>query len=81
MKNNEELKELELLDAKEAAKLLKISVSSLRRLYYHNQIPHVKIGGVLRFEKKLIADWILSQTRGKINLPNQESESVNALRR
>jgi excisionase family DNA binding protein len=42
---------IELLTISEVAKLLKISVSGVRRLQSGRHLPFVKIGGSVRFSK------------------------------
>jgi len=42
---------IEVLTVAEVAKLLKISVSGVRRLQQGRQIPFIKIGGSIRFLK------------------------------
>ena len=52
----------ELLTTAEVAKLLKISVSSVRRLQSARVIPFVKVGGSVRFMRSDIASY-LARTR------------------
>jgi excisionase family DNA binding protein len=42
---------MELFTIKEVASLLKISVSSVRRLQQGRHIPFIKVGGSVRFSK------------------------------
>ncbi|WFU32401.1 helix-turn-helix domain-containing protein [Bradyrhizobium brasilense] len=53
--------EIELLDLKESAAFLKISDSSLRRLQQGRKIPFYKIGGLIRFSKRDIVDYLMKQ--------------------
>lgn len=48
----------ELLTTAEVAKLLKISVSSVRRLQSARALPFVKVGGSVRFTKGDIASYL-----------------------
>lgn len=50
--------EVELLTIKEAAALLKISVSSVRRLQQERYIPFIKVGGSVRFYRNDIMDYL-----------------------
>jgi excisionase family DNA binding protein len=53
----------EFLTTAEVAKLLKISVSSVRRLQSARVIPFVKVGGSVRFTKRDIASYL---TRNRV---------------
>jgi excisionase family DNA binding protein len=54
--NGEE--QIQLLTVKEVAKLLQLSVSSVRDLQARRQISFIKVGGALRFEKRDIIEYI-----------------------
>jgi excisionase family DNA binding protein len=47
-----------LLDVTEVAKFLKISVSTVRRLQQQRHIPFCKVGGLIRFTKSDIVDYL-----------------------
>jgi excisionase family DNA binding protein len=49
---------LELLTIYEVARLLKISVSSVRRLQQQRRIPFVKVGGSIRFIKSDLLSYV-----------------------
>jgi excisionase family DNA binding protein len=49
---------LELLTIPEVAKLLKISVSGVRRLQQQRQIPFFKVGGGIRFTRSDITAYL-----------------------
>jgi excisionase family DNA binding protein len=49
---------LELLTIYEVAPLLKISVSSVRRLQQQRRIPFVKVGGSIRFIKSDLLSYV-----------------------
>jgi excisionase family DNA binding protein len=49
---------VELLDVKEAAALLKISVPTVRRLQQHRKISFIKVGGALRFAKSDLLGYL-----------------------
>jgi excisionase family DNA binding protein len=49
---------LELLTIHEVARLLKISVSSVRRLQQRRRIPFVKVGGSIRFIKSDLLSYV-----------------------
>ncbi len=49
---------IELLTIPEAAKLLKISVTSIRRLQQRRAIPFIKMGGSVRFVVKDLMTYI-----------------------
>jgi excisionase family DNA binding protein len=52
----------ELLTTAEVARLLNISVSSVRRLQSARALPYVKVGGSVRFTKSDISSY-LARTR------------------
>jgi excisionase family DNA binding protein len=49
---------LELLTAMEVAKLLKISLSGVRRLQQGRRIPFIKVGGSIRFSKSDVLSFL-----------------------
>jgi excisionase family DNA binding protein len=49
---------LELLTIPEVARLLKISVPSVRRLQQQRSIPFFKVGGRIRFERSDIVAYL-----------------------
>jgi excisionase family DNA binding protein len=49
---------LELLTIYEVARLLKISVSSVRRFQQQRRIPFVKVGGSIRFIKSDLLSYV-----------------------
>jgi excisionase family DNA binding protein len=49
---------IELLTIKDAAEILTISVSSVRRLRAARQLPFVRIGGAVRFSKSDIVSYV-----------------------
>jgi len=54
--------EKRLLTIKEASEYLGISVDALYCMVYRKQIPYVKIGKKLRFDKFILDRWIEKQT-------------------
>jgi excisionase family DNA binding protein len=53
--------DLGLLTIAEVAELLRISVSSVRRLQQQRRIPFVKVGGSVRFTKSDIVSYLESR--------------------
>lgn len=51
----------ELLTVSEVAKLLKISVPSVRRLQQQCQLPFFKVRGCVRFERSDIVEYLKKQ--------------------
>jgi excisionase family DNA binding protein len=49
---------LGLLTIPEVARLLRISVQSVRRLQHQRHIPFVKVGGCIRFAKSDLASYL-----------------------
>jgi excisionase family DNA binding protein len=58
--------EIELLTIKEVAALLRVSVTLVRRLQQRRQIPFIKVGGSIRFQKQDILEYLQQRTVGKI---------------
>lgn len=52
-----EYDEIQLLTVKEVAKLLLLSVAGVRDLQARRQIPLIKVGGAVRFEKRDIQEY------------------------
>lgn len=50
-----------LLTISEAAQMMRVSVSSVRRLQQGRHIPFVKVGGSLRFLKTDLIDYLANQ--------------------
>jgi excisionase family DNA binding protein len=60
-----EITELDrLLDAKEIAERLSLSVRTVQRLTRENKIPHVSIGSVSRYRWEAVVEWVLLLERG-----------------
>jgi excisionase family DNA binding protein len=49
---------LDLLTIVEAADLLKLSVSGMRRLQQQRRIPFIKVGGRIRFARQDLASFV-----------------------
>jgi excisionase family DNA binding protein len=49
---------IDLLTIAEAAELLKISVSGMRRLQHRRQIPFIKLGGSIRFTRQDLTSFL-----------------------
>ena len=57
---------VELLTITEVARLLKISVSTVRRLQSARILPFVKVGGSVRFAKNDIESYLARSRVGRI---------------
>ncbi|MDV7393116.1 helix-turn-helix domain-containing protein, partial [Arthrospira platensis SPKY1] len=57
------LEEAQIIDIKEAADYLKVSVSTLRNLVRANAIPHNWAVGQIRFFKHELRDWLKTQKK------------------
>jgi excisionase family DNA binding protein len=49
---------IDLLTIREAANLLRLSVSGVRRLQRQRRIPFVKLGGSIRFDRRDLANLV-----------------------
>ncbi len=71
--------ESDLLDAREAARYLKLNEQTVRRLARENQIPAFKVGGTWRFKKSVLDRWAEEQhkaPRGRHILVVDDEEPV-----
>ena len=50
--------QIELLTVKEVAKLLLLSEPGVRELQARRQLPFIKVGGAVRFEKRDIIEYL-----------------------
>jgi excisionase family DNA binding protein len=55
-----------LLDANEAARLLRVPRSTLYELVRSRGLPHVRIGRALRFTRADLGKWLEQHTYGTI---------------
>jgi excisionase family DNA binding protein len=55
---------VELLTIQEAAILLKLKVSRLRKAVFRREVKHVKLGALIRFKREHLTEWIERQTIG-----------------
>lgn len=60
-----------LLDASEAARLLKVPRSTLYELVRSRELPHVKVGRALRFTRADLAIWIADNSYGRGATPRR----------
>jgi excisionase family DNA binding protein len=49
---------IDLLTIREAAHLLRLSVSGVRRLQRQRRIPFIKLGGSIRFDRRDLANFL-----------------------
>jgi excisionase family DNA binding protein len=55
---------IELYTIEEAAHLLKIKVSRLRKAVFRQEVKFVKLGALVRFKRSHLQDWIDRRTFG-----------------
>ena len=67
-----------LLDAKDAARLLKVPRSTLYELVRSRGLPHVRIGRALRFTRRDLGDWIGENTYGRRAASHRQVASFNS---
>lgn len=61
-----------LLDANEAARLLKVPRSTLYELVRSRGLPHVKVGRALRFTRADLTSWIANNSYGRGTTPRRD---------
>jgi excisionase family DNA binding protein len=54
-----------LLDANEAARLLRVPRSTLYELVRSRGLPHIRVGRALRFTRRDLALWVTDNTHGR----------------
>ncbi len=55
---------LELLTLTEAAQLLKLKESRLRKAVFNKEVRFVKLGALVRFKKTHLEEWVNRRTFG-----------------
>jgi excisionase family DNA binding protein len=58
----EDASPVELLTIEEAASLLKLKISRLRKAVFRREVKYVKLGALVRFKREHIKEWIERQT-------------------
>ncbi len=53
---------MELLTIRQAAKFLKVSVSTLRNMVHHHELPYFKVRRQIRFVRRDLEEWVRLQT-------------------
>ena len=61
-----------LLDVRQVAKMLKISVATVRRWVWQGYIPCIKIGKAVRFSNAIIENWVSSKCNNSTVSKKQE---------
>lgn len=52
---------METLTIQELSKYLDTSNSTIRRLIKNNELPYFKVGGIIKFNKNSIDNWVHQQ--------------------
>ena len=55
-------KVIELLTIEEAAQLLKVKKSRLRKAVFRREVKYVKLGALIRFKRAHLIEWIERRT-------------------
>jgi len=55
-----------LLSATEVADLLAVPLSWVREAARQDQLPHVRLGRYVRFEREQVLDWVARQRSGRV---------------
>lgn len=58
--------QLEYLTTAQAANLLGLKLSRIRNMIFKGQIPHLKIGASVRFNKTNLLAWYESKSKGAL---------------
>lgn len=54
-------REINLININEAAKFLNLKISRLRAAVFRKEIPYVKLGALIRFDKEDLLKWLESK--------------------
>jgi len=65
-----------LLDAADAAELLKVSAATVSRLAASGALPHSRVGHALRFVESDLIAWLRDQSRSKLPNPRESEEAT-----
>jgi len=58
-----------LLTVKELSEILKVSEATIYRWVHYDFIPHIKIGGAVRFDEEAVQKWLRAkETRGRTKI-------------
>ncbi|MGH7441561.1 MAG: helix-turn-helix domain-containing protein [bacterium] len=64
------------LTFEKARTCLKLSASTLYRLCEKRRVPYLKVGGLLRFDRKSLGGWLESQRRDPLKSSKSETTST-----
>ena len=56
-----------LMTARDAAAYLRCSVSTVRRLAHHDELPHYRLGKMVRFRRSEIDGWLTLHHEGNLS--------------
>lgn len=73
--NNQDENEHNLMTIEQVASFINMAVSSVYGLIHRKQIPHIKRGKRLIFEKKQIVEWLQSGRQRTIHDIQSEADS------
>lgn len=65
-----------LLDAADAAELLKVSAATVSRLAASGAIPHSRVGHALRFVESDLIAWLREQASAQLPNPRESEEGT-----
>ncbi len=59
-----------LLTVEEVSDILRVSKSTVYRWVHYGFIPHIKVGGAVRFDRKAVGRWLKArESAGRSRLP------------
>lgn len=56
-----------LLNINELSNLLNVKESWVRSAVFRKKIPYIKVGRLIRFDKNVIEEWILSRKKNSLS--------------
>ena len=71
---NEQAEEVQMLTPDEAAELLNVSRRQVYRLVQNRVIPHVRLGGCIRFERGVLVQWVKDEMLKGIKADDRSQE-------
>ena len=67
--------ERDVLDVNQAGEYLAVARSTMYKLIERGAVPHMKIGGSVRFSRKMLLEWVEAESRKSIGQEAKTSEA------
>jgi excisionase family DNA binding protein len=64
----------DILDIDQASEYLSVSRSTLYKLIQRGAVPHMKIGGGVRFSRRMLLEWVEEESRKNLKQEREPDE-------